>query len=394
MPFVATLFRVIIYGDLTMDATYRVVIRGVKEEFTKDQVVSQLAALFKVTEEQIQSKFSTGSFVVKKGIDLQATEKYRTVLEQRGCVCLIEVEDALEAVTAKYNSSEQTNLQQPVVPPLGNASSQVKEASHTSTLDNKLPLSFVNRIRLMGAKEWSIAASVAIVAVIVGFSVLSHKHQDNFDATNDTMGLQGSLKGYVYENDGKTKARLSSIRLVNTLNEPRKMSYIQMDIGELKDPASWRWDDIQTGEDMKLPLNVVLQPREEKYIDLSDEFVSKFPKIGGNHFLYFRIYDTKGGYWPFASNLIGKPLDYTNYHTATTKMDEIPSKENSQTSAGSDPAEQYANDVAAHLEQQLSPACQIYPSTIRDIGRSGMPGNIRIKQVDSVVSGIGRSCFR
>jgi hypothetical protein len=75
-----------------MSTTFRVVIKGVRDGFTKEQVVGQLALLFKVTEEQILSKLDALPFVAKSGINFQATEKYKATLEQRGCVCSIEME--------------------------------------------------------------------------------------------------------------------------------------------------------------------------------------------------------------------------------------------------------------------------------------------------------------
>src|SRR5665811_221515 len=39
-----------------MNDTYRVVIKGVRDGFTKEQVISQLAALFKITEGRIPLK--------------------------------------------------------------------------------------------------------------------------------------------------------------------------------------------------------------------------------------------------------------------------------------------------------------------------------------------------
>lgn len=75
-----------------MNATYRIVIKGVRDGFTKDQVAKQLASWFKVTEERIHSKLDTSSFVVIDGLDFQTTEKYKAAVEQRGCVCAIEME--------------------------------------------------------------------------------------------------------------------------------------------------------------------------------------------------------------------------------------------------------------------------------------------------------------
>ena len=87
-----------------MTETYRVVIKGVKEGFTKEQVVRNLATLFQSTEKRIHAKFEAPAFLVKKGLDLQSTGKYISVVEKQGCVCAIESEsDMPPPVTANEN---------------------------------------------------------------------------------------------------------------------------------------------------------------------------------------------------------------------------------------------------------------------------------------------------
>ena len=78
-----------------MSETYRVVIKGVKEGFTKEQVIRNLATLFRSTEQRIRTKFEAPIFLVKKGLDLQSTEKYISVVEKQGCICAIESESDL-----------------------------------------------------------------------------------------------------------------------------------------------------------------------------------------------------------------------------------------------------------------------------------------------------------
>ncbi len=75
-----------------MGNIYRVVIRGTQEGRTDDEVIGSLARMLKMAVEQVGPRFKTRNFVVKKSVDLSTAEKYRTFLQQHGCVCAIEPE--------------------------------------------------------------------------------------------------------------------------------------------------------------------------------------------------------------------------------------------------------------------------------------------------------------
>ena len=78
-----------------MNATYRVVIKGVKDGFTEEQVIVKLAGLFKTSEEQAKKILVSGNFPVKKGIDLQTATKYQAAVEATGASVVIEPEAAI-----------------------------------------------------------------------------------------------------------------------------------------------------------------------------------------------------------------------------------------------------------------------------------------------------------
>ncbi len=75
--------------------TYRVVIKGVKPEADLNLVLANLASIFKKTREQLQPHISSSYFVVKRSVDEATANKYSQVLEQAGCVVLIEEEVTL-----------------------------------------------------------------------------------------------------------------------------------------------------------------------------------------------------------------------------------------------------------------------------------------------------------
>jgi hypothetical protein len=81
-------------GRVVVNKTYRVAIQGVREAFAKDKVVGELAMLFKKKPEEILPLLDAGGAVVKKGVDFATANKYREVLECRGCACSVEAEVA------------------------------------------------------------------------------------------------------------------------------------------------------------------------------------------------------------------------------------------------------------------------------------------------------------
>ena len=78
-----------------MNATYRVVIKGVKDGFTEEQVTVKLAGLFKTSEEQAKKILVSGNYPVKKGIDRQTATKYQAAVEATGASVVIEPEAAI-----------------------------------------------------------------------------------------------------------------------------------------------------------------------------------------------------------------------------------------------------------------------------------------------------------
>lgn len=96
-----------------MTTTYRLVISGIKDGHPKDKVVKQLALLLEVPEENVLIGIASTTFVVKNGIHLHETEKYKAALEQQGCVCSVESETDQENTSPVLNAPKFTR-QEPV----------------------------------------------------------------------------------------------------------------------------------------------------------------------------------------------------------------------------------------------------------------------------------------
>ncbi len=73
-----------------MTETFQIKTAGLKDGFSKDQVAYQLVVLFKRSLEDIQPMLDGKSVVIKKGVDLPTAIKYKSAIEQRGCMCAIE----------------------------------------------------------------------------------------------------------------------------------------------------------------------------------------------------------------------------------------------------------------------------------------------------------------
>ncbi|PRC93639.1 hypothetical protein [Solimicrobium silvestre] len=74
-----------------MNETFQVKINGIKDGVEIDHVIYRLVILFKRSKNEVQRMFETEGFIVKKGVDLPKAIKYKTVLENSGCVCTIEL---------------------------------------------------------------------------------------------------------------------------------------------------------------------------------------------------------------------------------------------------------------------------------------------------------------
>ena len=93
--------------------TYQVVITGLSGEFSKNQVLINLASLFKITVDKLPDIFSQSKYVVKKNIDFDTAEKYKSALQNQGCICKIEqiaVDTAIEKFSSKTTTLESNEI--------------------------------------------------------------------------------------------------------------------------------------------------------------------------------------------------------------------------------------------------------------------------------------------
>ncbi|MBU1962393.1 MAG: hypothetical protein KJ675_14555 [Gammaproteobacteria bacterium] len=89
-----------------MSTKYQVIIRGVNDNFSRKQVISNLALLFKTSEDKITQVFSKSTFVVKRWLDLDAAKKYLEAIEKCGCICVLEQENHPAPAPAPESKSE------------------------------------------------------------------------------------------------------------------------------------------------------------------------------------------------------------------------------------------------------------------------------------------------
>jgi hypothetical protein len=79
--------------------TYRVVIKGAREDLVLESVIDRLVPLFNATADMLRPRLLSGNFTAKQAVDLRTAEEYCTFLEQRGCVCAIEADGAPPSLT-------------------------------------------------------------------------------------------------------------------------------------------------------------------------------------------------------------------------------------------------------------------------------------------------------
>lgn len=83
-----------------MTTTYRVAIKGVQEGLAKNYVIRNLAALLKLSAENVRVNLEHSSFVIKQGIELQEeAEKYIAAVEKAGGICVVEQEEEITSKT-------------------------------------------------------------------------------------------------------------------------------------------------------------------------------------------------------------------------------------------------------------------------------------------------------
>lgn len=282
----------------------------------------------------------------------------------------------------------------------------VPHSSPSGTIGNRQSRNLITSItQSWGIKEW---AGISILIVVSFFALKGFlKHPDNFDAINDHQGLQGNIKGFVYEKDQKTIARLSSIHLFNATPYQMSLADIQLTIGGFVGIGSSKYyPSIDDSGSIKLPLNIILKPKEEITIDFANELASPlYGSINEQFFLNFHITEKdKTGFWSFASDKLGKPLDYANYSSVTSinhgKLSKVQEKEQPSNQGGNsnyqggDSVASYANQLASELERHSYPACTFIANNIRSFGNSGQPDYIRKRQVDSLFNHAPSICLQ
>jgi hypothetical protein len=90
-----------------MVTAHQVVFAGIKEGFTREQVLLNLVALFKLPESSIQTAIASPNFVFKKGLTAERAALYQAKLEPLGCLVRIELEaHALKEAEAPPRATE------------------------------------------------------------------------------------------------------------------------------------------------------------------------------------------------------------------------------------------------------------------------------------------------
>lgn len=100
-----------------MNNTYRVLITGLSDGFTESQVNKNLSVLFKVSADKLPNVFTQPAYIVKKNLDMDTAKKYQSLIQQQGCICVIESEqninltfdDLSESIPTKSNRNHNDN---------------------------------------------------------------------------------------------------------------------------------------------------------------------------------------------------------------------------------------------------------------------------------------------
>ncbi len=71
---------------------YRVGIRELAVVATNEQAIAKLAALLKITADALRTQLHSGNFTARRGIALQEAANFADLLNQYGCVCIVEPE--------------------------------------------------------------------------------------------------------------------------------------------------------------------------------------------------------------------------------------------------------------------------------------------------------------
>ena len=94
---------------------YQVVIKGCKDDKELNQVLDKLGVLYKCNPEQFRPLLISNNFIAKHSLELETAKKYQKVLEDTGCIAVIESELNFELPSSIQESISGNNL-----PPINN----------------------------------------------------------------------------------------------------------------------------------------------------------------------------------------------------------------------------------------------------------------------------------
>lgn len=126
---------------------FQIVIKGCKDEKDINQVLDRLAILFKCNAEQLRPLLVSKNFIAKSSLELEIAKKYQKVLEDAGCIAVIESElsfDNLEL--AQANPSEELQ------PPVQNEEDNKTQLSESDIFHQSISPYYARRFKVFDAE--------------------------------------------------------------------------------------------------------------------------------------------------------------------------------------------------------------------------------------------------
>lgn len=163
-----------------METTHKIVLKGIGTAFEEQQVLQNLATLFKSDPEKIKLILTRSNYVVKKGLSLELATRYQKAIEEAGAVCTVELESApeplafdlttlpQEASTVNTSASNIDAEQPPTNPQPESSSAPTKIASSNDTID--IMTTIVDSLESLRDK---VSKNHAYLGVLVGFSIFT-----------------------------------------------------------------------------------------------------------------------------------------------------------------------------------------------------------------------------
>lgn len=297
-----------------MNATYRVVISGLQEGFSKDQVNNNLAGLFKTTVEKLPDIFGQSTYVVKKNLDLETAKKYQALIQKQGCGCLVESEAVVELTLDEASLPIHNNADEPHVQPKTISETGFPEPSQHE-IEHKFCHSCGIQLPITTKFCFSCGASVNLDKIVITENQVLFK-----DTPTTTVETQNNLS--------KNPKQSSTLTFIVTVIVIAIVFVIPIGLGGYKSYS-----------DNRAVVNNSI-----------------------------------------ATDSSPVPEAPVKAHTP----EPIASSPTEKTYRGRDLTEKYANELADILAKNPQPACQNYASVVRRLGSSGIPENIRERQIDSL----------